>query len=444
LKVLFLEIDAGRKWAVASIGAAFIAAFIRRHNHQAAFLCIPEEQSTKNIIKNIKNESPDLLALSLTSRQWLRAKFIIERVKNELDLPVMAGGLLPTFSAGTILNSPGFDYVCHGEGEQAMLEFLDILAKEGHVKAGQIQNIQKMGAPIPSIRPPLMDLNSLPFMARDFLNEQYGVMHMVTQRGCPFSCTYCAAWILKDLYKGHHYLRRRSVENILQEVTKLKESGTLNYIIFLDDTFTANTAWVKEFCDRFKEIQIGFSIHARVETVNQKMIEQLKEAGCKHIVYGVESGSNRVRKEIMNRPLADQQILDAVKMSQDAGIITTVNYMMGLPGETLDDIDQTLALNKKLAPHDFSYFVFYPYPGTKLFKLCQEKGYLPEDPTELPANNSSSILNLPNLSQDEIKKYYDKFTIAREENHLRQYGSTMTDLQKRELHADIQENAQIE
>ena len=98
--------------------------------------------------------------------------------------------------------------------------------------------------------------------------------------------------------------------------------------------------------------------------------------------------------------------------------MATANYMLGIPGETASDIEDTLALHEELKPDDFGYFVFYPYPGTSLFKLCADKGYLPENLYEFPAHHHASVLKLPDLSGEEIEHYYDRFTDLRIRDRL--------------------------
>jgi anaerobic magnesium-protoporphyrin IX monomethyl ester cyclase len=121
----------------------------------------------------------------------------------------------------------------------------------------------------------------------------------------------------------------------------------------------------------------------------------------------------------------------------------TANYMIGLPGEAPEDIEQTLALNDELAPDDFGYFVFYPYPGTRLFDLCRKKGFLPENYLELPANNRQSVLNLPALTKDDIQYYYNRFTNVRENAYMERYGSALQDEDKALVRGSFQESAAV-
>jgi len=425
--ILFLELEQETHWAVCSVGPAYIAAYLRLHNHKASLLRIPLMPNIEKIVNEIINISPDIIGISLTSRQWLSAKIIVSKIKNATSLPIIAGGLHATFASDLILTTSEFDFVCLGEGEQATKELLDQLDK-GESNFNAIKNIRCRDQSKSEIRPPFSPIDDLPFMARDMLDEQYGVRHISTQRGCPFTCSYCAAHHINNLYEGGfvQYGRRRSVKNVLQELHELKRDE-LNYVVFLDDTFTLNHHWLTEFCDAYAEqIQIPFSINARAETVNSTVLQQLAKAGCRHVIYGVESGSEHVRREILKRNISNEKMIQAFTWTKQFGMLATANYMLGLPGETEQDIQQTLDLHEQLKPDDFGYFVFYPYPGTELFSLCKEKQYLPENYYDLPANHHQSILHMPGLSQQNITDYYDKFTALRICEHTKHGKENLT------------------
>lgn len=426
MRILFLEIDVERAWAVASIGPACLAPLLRARGHEVELVRIPPDEPIPAAVARIRSRRPELLALSLTSRQWLRGRAVVGAVRREMDVPVIAGGLHPTFAAGDVLASPGFDFVCLGEGEEAIVELAAALdgRAAGAAPIAAIPNIQAKGGPRPPLRKPFEPIDALPFMARDLLDEPPGVINITTQRGCPFPCTYCAARTTDDLYAGvGEYGRRRSAANVLAELEAIRRAGPLAYVVFLDDTFTIHHPWVKAFCPLYRErLGVPFSLNARVETVSPELLRTLAAAGCRHIVYGVESGSERVRRDILHRPVSNQRFEDVFRWTREAGILATANYMLGMPGETAADIEGTLELHDRLKPTDFGYFVFYPYPGTALFHVCREKGYLPEDYLELPANHRSSILRLPDLSIEEIGRFYDRFTAVRERDTLARYG----------------------
>jgi anaerobic magnesium-protoporphyrin IX monomethyl ester cyclase len=425
MRVVFLEVDTERSWAVASIGPGFLAAVLREAGHEAVLVRAGLDQSTAEVVAAVIAAAPDLLGVSMTTRQWLRGRALVGAIRGALDVPVIAGGLHPTFSPEEVLRAPGFDYVCLGEGEEALLEL--VTALEARTPTNRIANVWKRGSLMkPPLRPPFEPMDRLPFLARDILDETRGVIHMTTQRGCPFPCTYCAARMYNELYEetgSGEYGRRRSHANVCAELEGLRDRGALGYIIFLDDTFTIHHPWVREFCRVHKErVGTRFSLHARVETVNEKMLHELADAGCDQITYGVESGSERVRREVMRRPVTNQRFRDVFRWTREAGIRVTCNYMMGLPGETPEDLRMTLELAEELAVIDFGYFVFYPYPGTQLFHVCREQGYLPEDYLERPANHRASILTLPGLTNDDIAACYDGFTRLRRSLYLDRLG----------------------
>ncbi len=414
MRLLFLEVDTARDWAVASLGPSFIAAYLRQHGHEAVFLRAAIDQSTDEIVRRVAEVEPDLLGVSLTTRQWKRTRALVGAIRDVHDIPVVAGGLHPTFSPEAVLSAPGFDYVCLGEGEEAALELVDAL-EQGR-DASSIRNIWARGGDRPILRPPFAPLDEMPFMARDMLDEYDGCVHVTTQRGCPFPCTYCGARKFHDLYEGvGDYGRRRSKESVLEELERIRQEASLNYVIFLDDTFTIHRPWVKEFCEAYRDrIGVPFSIHARVETVNEELLHRLADAGCRHVTYGVESGSYRIRREVMRRPVKNERFKDVFGWTREAGIMITANYMLGLPEETRDDLQATLDLAEELDAFDFGYFVFYPYPGTHLFHYCRDKGYLTDEALDREANHRESVLELPTLSPSDIAEYYDRFTTLRE------------------------------
>jgi anaerobic magnesium-protoporphyrin IX monomethyl ester cyclase len=426
VRVLFLELDTENEWAVASLGPGFLAAWLRDHGHQATFLRVAVDRPAAAIAADIARVAPGLIGVSITTRQWLRARHVVAELRRTCDVPLIVGGLHATFSPEEVLRHDGIDYVCLGEGEAALLDLVNRL-ESGAGTAG-IANIWAKGGTRPPLRNPIEPLDAVPFLARDMLDERWGVRHVSTQRGCPFPCTFCAARMYDKLYASADttsYGRRRSHANVLAELAELRDLGPLNYVIFLDDTFTIHHRWVREFCERYaSEFAVPFSLNARVETVNQSMLCELAAAGCRHIVYGVESGSERVRREIMKRHAGNERFRDVFRWTAEAGIMATANYIIGTPGESREEMAETIALHRELQPVDFGFFVFYPYPGTELFQTCQANGYLPEDYLTRPANHRQSILNLPNVTQADIAAVYEEWTRIREAAALRRVPTT--------------------
>lgn len=417
MDILFLEIDTDKDWAVCSLGPAFLAAVARERGHTVSMIRVPQAKPAEDVAADVIARSPDLIGLSMTTRQWLRGRDIAGALRAADGPPLITGGLHSTFSPEEVLSHPGFDAVCLGEGEVPFATLLDHLQAGGALSDATIKNIWVKGGRHPGLGPPVPEIDTVPFMARDMLDEQHGVVHMTTQRGCPFPCTYCAARMYDQLYDGiGKYGRRRSIDSVMMELEEIRDQDRLSYVIFLDDTFTINHPWVYEFCKVFPDrIGVGFSIHARAETMKPKLIDALARAGCKHVVYGVESGSERIRREIMKRPVTNDRLVETFEATKSSGIMVTANYMMGIPGETPDDLQETIDLHERLQPLDFGYFVFYPFPGTPLFQTCRQQGILPENWQELPARLDRSILNLPDLTDDDLANAFETWTRIRNE-----------------------------
>jgi hypothetical protein len=229
---------------------------------------------------------------------------------------------------------------------------------------------------------------------------------------------------------------------VIAELEAVRRDSVLNYVIFLDDTFTVDRVWVRRYVELHRaRLGVGFSIHARGETVDRELLGVLAAAGCKHVVYGVESGSARVRRTVMGRPSDNQQLIDVFRWTREAGLLATANYMLGLPGETRAEVEETLALHELLAPDDFGHFVYYPYPGTALFEVCHERGYVRSDSDELPFVQGASILSLPDLSAADIAELSERFLALRDRDHLRRSGGGLTVTERHNLSMELRARA---
>ena len=445
MHTLFLEIQAERDWSLASIGPAYIAGMLRKNGYKASLLSIPLDQDLEEVARQVLTLNPDLIGCSLTTRQWLRAKEVLGAIRQRSPIPIITGGLHPTFAPERVLATPAVDFVCLGEGEEALLDLVRELEKNPDSRPKTIPNIWAKGGTRPRLRPPFEPIDSLPRMARDMLAEVHGVVHMVTQRGCPFPCTYCGARKFHDLYRGvGSYGRRRSHESVLQEIRDLQRTQPVHYITFLDDTFTLAPSWIERFRETYgTEMRLPFSIHARAETVNPIMLERLAKAGCKHITYGVESGSELLRTNVLKRVVTNDHLESIFRQTRELGIMVTANYIIGIPGETRDNLEETLALHHRLKPDDFGYFVFYPYPGTSLFHTCQKEGYLPDNFWELPANHRETVLQLPTLRAEDITEFYDRLTQIRQQEYLAKHGHWLNAQTEADATRSIQDSACI-
>lgn len=328
------------------------------------------------------------------------------------------GGIHPTMDPLGSINTEGVSAICVGEGEFALLEFIDSLKNGKDVS--HIKNIWiKKGKKIISndIRPLISDLDSLPFSDRsifnyqEIINKHGGVVDIMTHRGCPFLCNYCANHKLIRLYKDKGcYVRYRSVDNVMNEIKKiLKEYCNIKFITFLDETFTMNKDFLREFSKRYKnEVNIPFLCNGRVNCIDEEIIMLLKDMGCYRLCMGVECGNERIRREVLNRNITNQQIINAFGLAKKHGINTTSFNMIGIPYETEDTIKETIKLNRLIKPTDMFLSIFKPYPGTEAYELCKRNGWMTNIKSTSYFENKYT-LNQPTISKDKVELYYKLF-----------------------------------
>jgi radical SAM superfamily enzyme YgiQ (UPF0313 family) len=254
----------------------------------------------------------------------------------------------------------GVDVVVRGEGEHAFLELL-----EGR-ELGRIKGIAYMeeGRIIKTPdRELIPDLDSLPFPAwQRFPLQGYGIMSMITSRGCPYSCSYCSAtrfW--------RHHVRYRSPENVLEELKLITEQG-FKLIRFMDSTFTLDKKQCLRICELIKKegLDLKWSCETRADTLDDEILEAFSTSGCNLICIGVDSGSQRVLDET-NRRMRVSSIKKAFEKIRKYGIATRAYVTFGFPGESEKGVMETMKLLEEAKPEQILLSLATAYPGTELW-----------------------------------------------------------------------------
>jgi len=266
----------------------------------------------------------------------------------------------------------GADYCLLGEGEETLIELLNQLS--ARKEAGQIIGVASRNTLRPSRRPDISDLDKLPFPAWDLVDvskykklwlEQHGYfsMNMVTTRGCPYHCNWCAKPIWGQRYNS------RSPENVTAEMKWLKENFAPDHIWFADDILGLKPNWIERFAVLLKEADavIPFKCLQRADLVNERTARALAKAGCKTVWLGAESGSQKIL-DAMDKGDKVEDIYRAAKLLRENGIEVGFFLQFGYPGEIWDDVQKTLKMVRECAPDDIGISVSYPLPGTKFFE----------------------------------------------------------------------------
>ncbi len=272
----------------------------------------------------------------------------------------------------------GADYVICGEGELTLGELVaHIVTKSPPSLAHAIHGIafKEYGELVrTSKRKPLVNLDDLPFPAWDLIdlelyrnawmkNHNYFSLNLVTTRGCPFHCNWCAKPIYGQVYHS------RSPENVVQEMKLLNVTIHPDHIWFADDIFGLRPGWIREFDEivNAQDALIPFKCLSRVDLLLQEdTVQHLKHSGCQTVWVGAESGSQKIL-DAMEKGTTVQQIRDATRLLRSAGIRIGFFLQFGYPGETREDIDKTIAMVKECMPDEIGISVSYPLPGTTFY-----------------------------------------------------------------------------
>jgi len=232
------------------------------------------------------------------------------------------------------------------------------------------------------------DLAALPetdydlFDIDHIVGRKNGWMGLITSRGCPYKCTYCFNKEIVDLYKEEggarsmkEYLRAYPVERMIEEIRQLKRDHPgIRTLIIDDDLFTLNKRYVLAWTEAYRRSGVGlpFVVNAHVQCFDDEMAEALAAAGCIIVKYGLESGSARVRRQVLWRYMTNRQIEDTTRIAHRHGLHTSAFVMFGLPNETREDIFETLRLCARVRMGRFRWAIFYPFPGTAGYTISKD------------------------------------------------------------------------
>ena len=280
------------------------------------------------------------------------------------------------------------DYVCIGEGEYVLKELIDALSKG--ISVGTIRGLCSRGLEGNIIynraKNLIEDLDKLPFIDRSIVHAQQQEMDylpMFVGKGCPFNCTYCANESMKKLYPNQNsYVRHRSPQKIIEEITQCKKIYKFNYVHFYDDIFAMDIKWLQNFCELYRSRfpHIPFYCLLRPEiAASEKHVKLLAQSGCQNILIGVESGSQKYRQDMLGRRMTNKTILKGTTLVKKYKMKVSIFMMVGLPGETFLDMIKSLWINLRIRPYSVQTGIFFPIKNTPLYKYCVDHNLINEE-----------------------------------------------------------------
>ena len=377
----FLEEDPKEKLIMRPyppLGILYISAYLEQNNFSNLIY-----DSTFGSMPGLKdfllNEQPDIIGIYTNLMTKLNVLKIISFVRQAKSLDhtkIILGGPEIRNHKERFLQF-GADGVVFGEGEDTMLEVVSAIEKNLETGFAGIPGTAYLDSNKDVISNPervlIKDINQLPFPARNKINlQQYfdtwkkyhgtSVINVSTMRGCPYSCKWCSRAVYGTSY------RRRSPILVADEIQYLKENYQFDMIWFVDDVFTINHRWLREFVTEMQErnLTVPYEIITRADRLNEDTVQLLKQSGCFRVWIGAESGSQKII-DAMDRRVKVDDVRKMIHLVKSYGIEAGTFIMLGYPGENETDIQETLHHLKTSNPDHYTITVAYPIKGTPLY-----------------------------------------------------------------------------
>lgn len=357
------------------LGLAYLAAVARQEGHEVRvydFGLRPQEPLEAEIAA-VVDFHPDLVGFTSMTTSQHSVEQAAALLKAELGIPVVIGGPHATVLPERTLSNPDIDFLVYAEGEETWRELLQAVAAgdERHARIAGLwwkQDGQIVRNPD---RPLISDLDALPFPARDLMEiDRYPLyapngermLTLLSSRGCPYNCSFCFKGIVGRTY------RQRSPANIVAELRQLIAQYGVRHYYFFDDLFTINVPRLDALMDAFLDegLDIRWQCLARVDRVQPDILQKMYRAGCREIHYGIESGNLEILAATAKHIKLDQ-VEQAVTWTEDAGIAAKGYFMLGLPGDNEQTMQQTIEFAASLPLSEAMFSIATPFPGTRLW-----------------------------------------------------------------------------
>jgi radical SAM superfamily enzyme YgiQ (UPF0313 family) len=409
------------------LGLSYISALLKQHGHATSLVVLESKRGAADFAlleRRLREFQPGLVCHTAVATQYPCIVAAARYIGGQRpELCQIVGGVHVSLNPAQAL-ADGFDAVCVGEGEYPTLEFAAQLDRG--VRPSGIANLwirSRDGVEKSPPRPFLEPLDVLPLADRalwdEWLDHSRPPVHTVLLgRGCPHQCTYCCNHALHKL-AGGLYVRFRDPDAIAGEVRTLAAPPDTDQDIYLEaETLLLDQAWTEAVCDRLaavnstrqRPIRFGANIRVTPHSNVEGFFKALARANVCWVNIGLESGSERVRREVLRRYYSNLDIRRAVQAARAHGMRVALYNLIGLPGETMTDFLETARMNRLCRPDSPRTSIFFPYPGTELHRACAARGLLPAR-IATDRERRQAVLDLPDFPRRKIQECYDYFDL---------------------------------
>lgn len=356
------------------LGALYVGAAMRRAGYSPSFVDLTFEKDLSRLIPAARQV--DCVAFSSTTQLFPTARRLLASIREvNPSVKTLIGGPHATAFVEDALST--FDVAVMGEGEATAPDLIRCLETGGSLADVPGVAFKDNGrVVINRNRPFIQDLDQIDFPLREWVDySAYRRIGLMATRGCPYNCLFCKP--MQDRLFGKK-IRFRSAENVAEEIEPLARAYPKKIFTFKDDMLTVNgISWFRELSEHFaaRRIRIRWQCNSRVDTVDEEKLAFMKEAGCYHIYFGVESGSQRIL-DFYQKGTSVKKAIEAFDQCHKLGILPNASVILGAPEETREDMGQTFRLIKRLRPYKWLVHVATPFPGNHLHEYARDHDLL--------------------------------------------------------------------
>lgn len=399
------------------------------------------EKDYKMLVSELRMFKPQLIGFSAHSGIIEECALVTRKLKEHFDVPVIWGGAGPTLEPERCIEHT--DIVCINEGEEVIVEMADRIDRGQSLDDVRgtwfkrtngeiIKHETRPNIPLNNIAIPNWNLDDIvqikgqrhSGLPLSNLGTDYPIM---TQRGCPFSCSFCIESRYQEMFGRKDSLRRRDVDLVMEELLYAKENLNIETVLFYDDVFTVNPRWLDEFLPRYKEeIGLPFWCYTYPTTHTRELLQKLKDAGCTSITMGVQSGSERILREYYNRPTKMSRVIEAGQEIVDVGLTAFFDLITINEFDTEEDLRNTFEFLLEF-PREIrcqAYGEMIGFPTYSFTRMSEENAKAAADPNAIAVSQG-----LPRATYD---YYHRLFRLTRTEMPTEQMREIGEDPQYRE------------
>jgi anaerobic magnesium-protoporphyrin IX monomethyl ester cyclase len=368
------------------LGLAYLSAYLKKDKFRVSIFDMSVERNAgTKLISLIKQYNPAAVGITAFTQEIGAAFEAAREIKESgSKAAVIIGGIhASALPVETLKEFSVFDYLVYGEGEETLSSLMKFL-----IYGGDVRKIQGLcfrdGKDVIMNEPRKLfdDLDKLPFPDRDalclskYIPNEANYMRLPTTgilstRGCPFGCNFCSKGIF-----GRR-VRMRTADNMVDEIRRCRSRYGIKDFRFFDDNISLSRERLKKFCSIIEEkkLDISWNCYSRVDLVDSGILRMMKKAGCYHIKYGIEVGTEKALK-LINKGTTLKQAEEAVRLTKRHGIECKASFMLGIPGEDMNDVEKTIEFSRKLSPDFVSFTILKPLPGSQIYKEALANGTL--------------------------------------------------------------------